>query len=471
MKSVPLGPWLPDQSKVSSVLSMARNCLPTLDGYRPLASPVPFGTALPASFAGGESFTGADGTSALLAGTSTGLFQYAGGNWTSLVSGIAAVRWRFTQFGDYVIAVNGTQTQVVHLNSGATASALAGAPAGIAVTTVGDYVVIGQALNDRIGIYTSAFNDHTDWNPAGSGGATIQPMLTGGEVMGLAGGEYGVILQRQRLVRMSRTGDDTAPFQYDEITPNIGCASKASVVQKGRSVYFLSDSGFMALNDGQALTPIGSEKVDREFQKALDRNSYEQIFSALDPVNKLVMWAIPGTPGRIFIYHYELDRWTDAELPLEGIFSGTTPSTTMEEVALLYTSIDAVPGSLDDAMFLGNAPKVYLVQARTLAKMTGPNLRADWRLPFISFSGDRIARFRTLRPVTDAIAGNAVALDVRNRLGDAARVVSCAPMRASGVMPVRCSGRYAQIAWSITAGESWSFANAIGVEYEAGSGR
>lgn len=464
MKSYPLGPWLPDQSAISAVLQVCRNCLPTADGYRPFPGPVPLGSALPASFAGGASFTGSDGTAALLVGTSTGLSQYTGGNWTSLVSGMSVERWRFAAFGDYVIAVNGSDTQVVHLNAGAAASPLTGAPAGICVATVGDYVVIGQDDNDLIGIYTSGFNDHTNWDV--TDGATIQPMLTGGEVMGIAGGEYGVILQRNRLVRMTRTGDETAPFQFDEITPNVGCASKASVIQRGRTVYFLSDSGFMALNDGQALAPIGSEKVDREFQKALATPSYEQMFSAIDPVNKLAMWAIPGNPGRLFVYHYELDRWSDAIFDMEGIFSGTTPATTLEELGAQYPSIDAVPGSLDDPMFQGNQPRVYVTNGRTLNTLSGPNLGALWRLPFLQPSAG-LSRFRHIRPVTDCITGNKVTLDVRSRLGDASHLATASGIRASGIMPIRASGRYVQPTWAIDAGATWTFANALELEFEA----
>ena len=77
---------------------------------------------------------------------------------------------------------------------------------------------------------------------------------------------------------MSVTGDATAPFTYDPITDNVGCASKGSVCQAGRTVYFLSDRGFMALDDGQALRPIGSERVDRTFQSRIPATDYERIF-------------------------------------------------------------------------------------------------------------------------------------------------------------------------------------------------
>ena len=56
-------------------------------------------------------------------------------------------------------------------------------------------------------------------------------MLEGGEVMGLAGSEYGVILQRRRLVRMNVTGDVAAPFSYDPIAAECRVRFEDSVLQ------------------------------------------------------------------------------------------------------------------------------------------------------------------------------------------------------------------------------------------------
>lgn len=464
---------MPDQPATSKVLSEATNCVPMAEGYGPFNSAVAFTDALPAPFAGGGSFIGADGTSALLAGTTEGLYRYSGGAWIELVAGMSVTgRWRFVQFGDYVVAVNGSLTQVVTLASGSpAASDLTGSPNGVCAAVVGDYVVIGQDSNDLNGIYTSGFNDHTDWNPAGTGGATIQPMLSGGEVMGLAGGEYGVILQRQRLMRMTRTGDATAPFQYDEITSNVGCSSRASVVQVGRTVFFRSDRGFMALDEGQAIRPIGSERIDRTFSAALDGNSEERLFAAYDPVNKLVMWCIPGAAGVIYSYHLELDRWTTASLPVDGIFSGFAPAMTLEEVAALYPVFDGETFSLDDARFSGTTPRIYACYARKACTLSGPALAAAWQFGFDQFSGGRLSRFRAVRPVTDCTVGNAVSIDTRARPGDAANTTAASALRTSGIMPIRCSGRFSRVRWQIAAGSEWTYATALELEYEAGGER
>lgn len=470
-KILPLPPFLPDQSANSGVLLEADGVYPRVDGYGPLRAFQAQSETLGAAFAGGASFISTDGTSYMLAGTATGLVRYASGSWSDLLTGMTIPgRWRFVQFGDYVVAVNGVATEAVDLDAG-TAAAISGSPAGIAVAVVGDYVVIAQGDDALLNIYTSGFNDHTDWNTAGSGGATIQPMLTGGEVMGLGGGEYGVILQRQRIVRMSRTGDATAPFQYDEITSNIGCASKASVIQVGRSIFFLSDRGFMALEDGQTVRPLGSEKVDRTFQSRVDRDDFERIYAAVDPQNKLVIWVVPGSPGTIWFYNFELDRWSTATVVIDGLFSGFTSSLTLEALAVTYTDLDAMTYSLDDPRFAGGSPRLYAVSGGKLGTFTADTIKASFQYGFNEFSPGRVSRVRNVRPITDAIAGNSVSIAVNSRMGDVPMVKNAGVLRDSGAMPVRASGRYHKLRWEIAAGSLWSYAQGLEIEMDADGGR
>ena len=466
---VALPPFLPDQNANSGGLNTANNVYPRTDGYGPINALASMSDAMGGTFKGGMSFIAGDGQSYLLAATDSALLRYSSGAWTTLASLAVTAHWRFTQFGNYAIGVNGATTKVVDLIAG-TASTLTGAPAGTSIAVVGDYVVVGQASGDLLGVYTSAFNDHTGWTP-GVNGATIQPMLTGGEVMGLAGGEYGVILQRSRLVRMSRTGDALAPFQYDEITPNVGCAAKSSVVQVGRTVFFLSDRGFMALEDGQQVRPIGSEKVDRTFQGRVSRDDYERMFTAVDPQNKLVMWCIPGSPGSLWIYNFELDRWSTASMAIDGVFSGFTSSMTLEAVSALYPDIDAMPYSLDDPRFSGGNPRLYGVASQMLSTFTGATLQASFQFSFQEFSKGHVTRMRSVRPVGDMVSGQSFTLDCRARLGDAPNIKTAGALRDSGIMPVRCSGRYMLPAWTIDAGASWSYAQGVTFEYEAGGER
>jgi len=467
--TAPLTEWLPDQSANSGGLSVCSNVIPRVDGYGPVGAFSAISSALPAAFKGGGSFVGSDSSSQMLVGTPAGLVKYNSGAWSDLVTGMAVTGyWRFAQFGNYVVSVNGQATKQTVLSGGTTTN-IADAPAGTSIAVVGDYVVIGQAAGDLLGVYTSDYNDHTGWDYADPlKTATYQPMLDGGEVMGLAGGEYGVILQRQRLVRMNRTGDSNAPFSYDVVSPNVGCASKGSVVQAGRQVFFLSDRGFMVLNDGQELQPIGSEKVDRYFQGRVQRDDYERLFSAVDPQKKLIFWAMADFT---LVYHYELNRWALLETPLDGVFAGFTSSLTLEAVSALYPNIDTMPYSLDDSRFSGGAPRFYVVQGGIAGTLTGASLAASFEYSFAQFTPGYRTRFRSVRPISDCITGNTVSIDTRARMGDSPNVAASTTMRGSGRMPLRVSGRYSKVAWEIAAACDWTFAQALELEFDQGGER
>ena len=470
---LPIPDYLPDLNSTNGGLGTAENTYRSPDGYHPLRSVASISNALPSVFRGGGAFIGSTGQAVLLVGTDTGLYQYAAGAWTALLTGLTVTgKWRFTQFGNDVVSVNGAVTYKTTLTGAVATTAIAGAPAGVCVAVVGDYVVIGQAANDLLTVYTSDFNSDSGWNPAGAGAtATTQPMLTGGEIMGLAGGEYGVILQRQRLVRMDRTGDSSVPFAYNEISPNFGCACKASIAAVGHDVFFLSDRGFMALANGQQLRPIGSERIDRTFRAIVPRDDYERMFSAIDPENKLVMWCIPGSPGTLWIYNFELDKWTTGSLPIDGLFAAFTSSQTLEQVSATYPNLDTMPYSLDDPRFNGGAPRLYAVQGGQIGTFTGPTLKTTFEDSFHQLTGTRRTRLISFRPITDAVSGMTLSVDARERLGDAANVRQVTELRPSGIMPIRHSGRYVKPTLTLAAGTVWTNIEAMDVECEAGGNR
>lgn len=470
-KRFPFPAYLPDQLP-RDVLTAAVNVLPAADGYRPVKAFANVSEPLPATFKGGASFISADGTAYLLAGTANGLARYSAGTWDDLLVGMSVTdRWRFTQFGDFVVAVNGVETKQVDLNAG-TASILTGAPSGNGVAVVGDYVVITQANGNKLMVTWSGFNDHTQWTP-GVNQSGFQPMLTGGEIQGIAGGEYGVILQRFRLVRMERTGDATAPFSFSEITPNFGCASPGSIAQAGRSVFFLSDRGFMALEDGQSLRPIGNEKFDQSFRDSLSPDDYDQLYAAVDPKRSLVMWGVPGTPGRIWVYNWVLDRASTIELPFLGFFAGYETSVTLEQVAALYPDLDTMPYSLDDPRFQGGDPRLYVVdRSSQIGAFSGPNMAGTLTMGWQAPSDPDVTRVRAAWPMSDATAGITVSIDARQQMGGPLGVVtSDGTMQASGRVPIRARGKYLAITTQIAAGTRWTYAQGLDVDMDRGGKR
>lgn len=468
---VPLPPYLPDALPSEKMLSIAQNVLPAVGGYRPARSFIPVSEALPGEFRGGASFISSDGTTHLLAGTPETLEKLSDGEWDELLNSLTGVdRWRFAQFGDYAVCVNGGETQEVDLLAG-TASALTNAPTGTSIAVVGDFVVIGQPDGDLLKVAWSAFNDHTEWT-IGVDQAGDQPMLTGGEVMGLAGGEYGIILQRSRIVRMTRTGDPLEPFQFDEISANFGCASKASIVQAGRTVFYLSDRGFMALDDGQAPRPIGNEKFDRTFRELVSPDDYERLWGAVDPENSLVMWVVPGATGTVWVYNFALDQASTLRMSVEGVFAGFESSVTLEALDALYPGgVDSIPYSLDDPRFSGGAPRLYFVQGGEVGTLAGPPMAARLALGHFAPAGANLWRLRALWPDIDANTGVTAKVCARQRFGDAHEQEVSASMQFSGRVPVRATGRIMEVQLDIAAGTGWSFISGIDFEGEVGGWR
>lgn len=466
---IPFGEFKPDQNKTSEFLRTCRNVLVAGDGrYVPMKALNSFSDALGGAFKGGYSAISSDGDGYLLAGTSATLERLSSGVWGDLETGLTTTaRWQFQQFGDYVVAVNGGATREVDLAAG-TASALAGAPTGKSVWVVGDYVCIGQAGGEINKIATSAFRDHTGWTP-GTDQSTELSFQTGGTVQGGIGGEYGVIFQRERIVRQTRTGDALAPFQYDEITTNYGCSNGNTIASAGRTAFFLSDRGFMAIDDGQALRPIGSERIDRFWEENVARDAYDSVFAAIDPRNSLVFWGLAGINGFLLIYNFALDRWTTASMGFTGIVAGFDTSTALETLAVTYTDLDAMTISLDDARWSGGDPRLYLFDAsNTAGTLTGDNLEAEWETPQYEVIPGKRAIVRHVVPLTDATDGVTVALDVRQRSGDAGSTATTTNLLANGYMPIRTAGRYVAATVTIDAGTDWTFAQGLELTASAG---
>lgn len=460
-------PWLPDQLELGNVLTIADNVLAFQTGYGPVGSFSAVSSTLGDDFKGGASFISTGGAAYLLAGGSSSLRRLTAGMWTSVVSGLSVTgRWKFVQVGNYAVAVNGSNdTRQVDLAT-ATQSIVTDAPGGVDIAVVGGHVFIAQPDGAQLDVAWSALNDREGWTP-GVDQSGQETMLTGGEVMGLAGGEYGVVLQRERLVRIDLTGEADTPVSFNEITTNYGCASTASIVQAGRSVFFLSDRGFMTLEDGQALRPIGNEKFDRHFRDTVQRGDWEKLWTAVDPRRTLVMWGIPGSPGRVWVYNWALDRATSMVLPFEGFFSGYENSISLEELdALFPDGLESIPYSLDDPRFEGGTPSLYFVQDNAVGLLAGPPLEAKLEQGTFAAGDGMRFRLRGVWPEINATSGVTARFEGRQRMGDTADEASNGNMQESGRIPLRVTGKYFVPRFTVAAGTDWSIFTGYQVEGE-----
>lgn len=459
LTTIPYGELTPD---IKSGLIMANNVWTMQEGYRPARGLVGFTPAL-AGILGGCAYVSSTGEPAMLGGNATTLQRYTGGAWVELLGTLTATSWRFDQFLDLIIGVNGGAPIKFDFASG-TASALGGSPPDSdLVATVRDQVFLAGDPNARNVLTISGYQDAEGYTP-GTNQSLSVPFPVGGEIMGLAGGETGLILQKRSITRATYTGDATV-WQFDEIARDIGPMAKGSVAQSGQTVFFLSEQGFKAC-DRNSVVPIGDEKIDREFFGIYSRADIANIQAAVDPRTTTVVWAMPGNPGRLWAYNWSRARWTTIDMSNRGIFSGFTANIDIDHIDAAYPGgLDNLPYSLDSEIFAGGNP-IFMIIANegVVGTMSGDNLPARFKTQPLPIDQIRRFRLRDARPICDATLGT-VSIDARARAGDAPNIVSSGAIRSNGSVSLRGNGFCVGVIHDIPS-TAWTYCKGVQLQGE-----
>jgi hypothetical protein len=462
------GSWTPDLPDYGhDGLVIARNVYPGQLGYEPLRSLVPVTTALPLLWRGGGAFDDMTGGFALLAGTNEGLYAYGTGAWAEAYATTTTQKWFFVQFGDTVIGVNGGAPVKYTMSTG-TGAALGGSPPDAAMAAiVKDFVFVAGDPSARSTVTWSAVNNSEGWT-IGSDQCDDQLIPDGGDITGLAGGEYGVVFQRSAINVFEYVGVPTL-FNRRKVSESIGCLTHGSIAQAGKMVFFLSNRGFYLFNDGE-LIPIGEGKVDRTFFGTYSVLEIEaNMTAAIEPNLKLVMWAMQD---RIWVYNWAADKWSEiSQSGVKAITTGRTGYVTLDQLALLYPGgTDTVPYGTDDPLFSGGDPSLFVVTSDLMLNAFGGSslLPANLRMAkFEPFTG-LDAHVRNVRPLGDVGPGVTVHMDCAARLNDAMTRVSTNDLRPNGDMPVLARGRFLQPEIVTTAGMDWKYIVGLDIEGTAG---
>lgn len=454
-----------DAPHASAGLPVVSGAYASANGYRAIGGFNSFADALTGTFKGAGAFLSTGGNARLLAGNETNLYTGSSGTWSSLIGSLTiSTRWRFTQFGDDVIATNGGDPIRVRLTAN-TAAVLGGSPPTADLcATVRDFVVLGRADGVENVVQWSAIGDATGWT-ASTNQSGSQEIYAGGKIMGLTSGEVCYIIQRFQVVRMSYTGDSTDPWQFDPVSTNDGCAAEGSVVQAGALFFFYSDRGFVMF-DGAQFRPIGAERIDRLFGASYSTTDLQSLWATIDPLRTLVIWVINS---RLWIYNWQLDRWTIADLPVISAFPSFTSGVSLDDLDAIYGDLDSIPYSLDDARFSGGTPRLTVVHNDgRFGVLTGDNIAARFDLPYMELASDNVARVNIVRPITDATDGITLTADSRRRLGDAESVTTFTQLNARGDMPVRIAARSLKLRMDIAAATEWDFVQGLEVAFQPG---
>jgi hypothetical protein len=147
-----------------------------------------------------------------------------------------------------------------------------------------------------------------------------------------------------------------------------------SIVQVGRSVYYLSHDGFRVTDGSGASQPIGDGVVTQWVRDNIATKYKKLISGAYDPFNRVIVWSIPvagTTNNRCLIYSLQSQRWALGTFGAEIIFDGATTSVTLEGLTAYSSSLDGLPASLDSEIWLGGELAFYAMSSGYLATFSG----------------------------------------------------------------------------------------------------
>jgi hypothetical protein len=458
--------WLPDQPGVIGALSNAKNVYPKAVGYGPFPQEEDLSNAAAENLNSLVAVKDTSSNTKVIAGGATKLFLLnATTNDLDDVSGTTystTSRWRFTQFGNYLIAANGQNIlQYVDLSSTISFADLdASAPTAKLLTVVRDFVVVGNTNTSASEVRWSGINNPQTWAASAITQSDVQEIPDGGAVQGITGGEFGLVLLEKAIVRMSYVGTPFI-FQFDNITRNLGCYESNSVVQWRGITYFLSDDGFYSC-DGQQVQPIGAEKVNRFFWDTLDESNIGNMSVAIDPFRSLVVWGYPSLENtyRLLIFHWVTQRWTFVDTGINLVADIAAPGVTLEQLDTYSASLDDLQISLDDRGWLGGKFVFAGTSGAKIIRFGGPSKEARITTGDVQTDGN-FSMVTLAKPIVDGGQAS-IAVTSRNNLSEAVTFGSATAASSENRVGLRSFGRYHRV--RVIPSGNWT--TAIGVEVE-----
>ena len=387
----------------------------------------------------------------------------------------------FTQFGNYVIATNGvdapqyflmgTSTGFVDLQTLVTASGSGIVPSKFRVSgVIRDFLVTGNIEGAKNRVAWSGINDISTWEAGVSSSDTQDLPGSGGQIVAITSGEVGYVFREDSILRMDFVGGNVV-FRFSVLSPNRGAVYGQTVCQDNRQVFFYASDGFFQINGDQIL-PIGAEKVNRFFDGDLNKAYTDRITAAVDPFNTLAIWLYPskdnpnttGICDKLLIYNYVTQKWSTANVKASQIFQQFIVADTVELMDIISENLDEINISLDTAFWTTGQLYLGAVDENFKAAIfSGTNLEAELETKETELFPGLRANITSVRPIVDASSN--VIIKTRDKLADAVTSSTSSSMNATGINPVRQSGRYFRANVKIPAESIWT--NAQGIDLKA----
>jgi hypothetical protein len=435
--------WRPDQAPLNQGegATVAENVLPAADGYGPAPAVNVIGSAVlpdvPSLLYAGRA---SDGTMTPLCFARAATYRHTIGAWQPVdgSTSLSGDRWEVARWGDALYAVNGVDPiQKIDLLAGGTFTRVADTPDGLTadhIAVVGEFLFLANvSTNARNARFPyrfrwSGIQRPERWSfsdPRATIQADQQDWTDIGELRGLVGGEYGLGLGEDGLVRIDYIGPPDL-FKFATIETGFGLAWRNTLLKIGERAVWWSKRGWR-ISAGGPSEPIGLGKVDRWFADRVKPGSEGRISALLLPDTTVAGWSYvsrftpDGDPDEVLWYDWLLNEWTMSSARVQVVGYAETATPTTDDAELPFgpgvgpsTPTDEVP-LLTDGWLGGVAFPAAIVDGR-LAKLGG-QAPARVENPEICFSDvGRSSRLRSLVPLVHGAGGVAVDVRVRDQL-------------------------------------------------------
>ena len=466
---VTFGEWMPDQTGLSGSLTDAKNVVSQAIGYGPFPTPVSLSSAAAENLTSLYAAKAPDGNTALFTAGLSKIYTVGGsGTLTQVNTGLTTGnndRVRFTQFGKSVIICNNADKlkSWVLGTSSTFAEVAATAPIAKYITVVRDFVVVANTLEttqQQYRVRWSAINDETDWVENVNTQSDYQDIPDGGQIVGIRGGEFGLVLLERSIHRMTYVGTPFI-FQFDNISRGKGCMVAGSIAQYQGITFFLSDDGFY-MCDGQQVVPIGAEKVDRFFLSDASETDYKTMSAAIDPVRKLVIWNYRSVDAtrKLMIYNFQTKKWTYGDAGTDYLGEASSGALTLEELDAISGSIDALTTSLDSLLYIGGKYFLGGTYGTRVYSFTGASLTGNIATGDIDVGANSVVTLA--RPIVDNGSGS-LSIASRTLLNQSVTYGTSTAADSENRVSLRSAGRYHRLKLTPT-GAAWKTAVAVDVD-------
>jgi hypothetical protein len=485
-KPIPFANYEPDRGVASGAGMMAKGVLSQAGRYVPLQGTAIYraGSALNDACLGAAGFYDSVGAPAVFLGDVNRLYKLIAKVATDVsklsgYAGDADWQWSFEQFGDYILAaMRGVTLQRFELGTSSVFADIAGAPTAEVLFRIRNHMFAcaGRTAN------WSAYNDILDWVPSAQtqAGNNLLGQNAGIIVSGV-GGEQGAIFQERGIVRVAYIGGDI-PFSFDEVEGGRGACSPSAVRLWGKGAFVAAEDGFYFWN-GLEAEPIGQNKVDVTFSKALNYAYRGRVTSAIDTERKSWMVAYPSGSSafcdRVLIYNWADNRWTHDEIDIQALLEMPREGVNADDEAGIIAlagsaNADEISLSVDSPAWRESRKGWAVVDTtRSLKTFTGKTRRAVLDTGEFAPNDPGQTYLSEVYPIIDAEPSNVSAefYVKQNRFGEKPFLANSTDMDETGCCAADIEGRFLKARISVRAGSPWTEASALNWTGKVAGGR